>query len=170
MRTRVMQAAAVMAVIAAIAASLGFQSPGSSLTVSNSTNCPLPSKGVFAICKQTAGGVAMFTDEGSPYAPLNLTGVPGPQGPAGPAGLTGATGATGAAGATGLAGKNGTNGTNGTPGATGSTGPAGPVGPTGLTGPIGPIGPIGPPGTVAASITCTSMTTNSTGIVLTGCH
>lgn len=68
---------------------------GSSMTISNSTACPSPAKGIFAICKPTAGGVSQWTDEGSPYAPWPPSGTPGPQGPIGLTGLTGPQGPAG---------------------------------------------------------------------------
>jgi hypothetical protein len=72
-------------------------------------------------------------------------------------------GATGPAGPPGPSGPAGAQGIQGTPGVAGPAGAVGPQGPIGLT------GPAGPPGTVQSTITCTSMTVTTTGVVLAGC-
>jgi len=78
---------------------------GSSFTLNGSNICATPGLGIFSICKPAAGGAAQWTDDGSAYAKVNLSG-----------GATGATGATGAAGATGATGAQGPPGVQGPPG------------------------------------------------------
>lgn len=57
---------------------LQAQTPGSSLAVTNASTCPTPVVGLFSFCKPAAGGAVTFTDEGSAYAPANLSGTTAP--------------------------------------------------------------------------------------------
>lgn len=85
----------VAILILAGALALFAQTPGSSVGLTNATNCATPALGYFGFCKPSAGGPAKFTDDGSPYATVNLAATPGPMGPQGVKGDTGATGPAG---------------------------------------------------------------------------
>lgn len=142
----------VAILILAGALALFAQTPGSSFTLTTSTSCAIPGLGVFSLCKQSTGGPVTFTDEGSPYAKINLAGTPGAIGATGPQGIQGLTGATGPAGKDGLAG---------------ATGPAGAQGIQGPTGTIGLTGPQGPAGSFSAPA-CVTLTADTKGnLVLT---
>lgn len=126
----------------------GAQSTGypSSITLIPATTalpCPAgvaAAAGGYTVCAQNKAITVDFGDgKGYVSAAQGPVGPAGPQGPIGPAGPVGATGAAGAKGA---------------------------AGPTGAT---GPAGPQGAPGTVQATITCSSLSTTATGVVLSGC-
>jgi hypothetical protein len=85
------------------------QQAGSSVTLTNSTACPTPAANLFAVCEPATGGPALFTNNGSAYAPYNP--VPGPAGPSGAPGPIGATGAQGIQGMPGPIGPPGPSGT-----------------------------------------------------------
>lgn len=156
---------------------MAFAQNGSSIafsTPSTSGPCITPAPGETIICGSTNAISVSFN--GGPYIALPATGIQGPAGPqgipgaTGPAGPVGLTGATGAVGAPGPTGSIGLTGPTGLTGATGSAGSAGPIGLTGATGPAGPQGIQGPAGTTPATLTCASLSTGTSGVVLTGCH
>lgn len=62
----ILLAAAVMIALA--------QTPGSSISVSNSTNCAAPAAGIFALCMPKSGGGVEYTNNGSAYATANFSG------------------------------------------------------------------------------------------------
>jgi hypothetical protein len=105
------------------------QQAGGSMTITNNTLCAIPGPNIFSICEPAAGGPAIFTNNGSAYAPFNPV-----QGPAGVAGPAGAAGAPGPAGATGPAGTTGAPGPAGPPGSSWSTCTGVTFTPTGVVG------------------------------------
>jgi hypothetical protein len=137
-RANVWVGISIVILVAVTVSALGAQSPGSSMTVTSNTTCPVPALGVFSLCKPSAGGAVQFTDEGSAYKAVSFSGTVGPQGPPGPAGPAGAAGAKGATGATGAQGI------------------------AGVAGPQGVAGIQGPPGTTWT--VCTGVTMLLTGI------
>lgn len=127
-----------------------------------------------------SGGVLTL---GIPKGDKGETGAAGAQGPAGPAGPVGPKGDKGDPGTAGAAGPKGDKGDPGAQGPagpkgekgdTGLQGPAGAPGAAGLQGPQGPIGPAGPKGDTGAAGTAglgvktITLTTDSTGKVVSG--
>ena len=100
-----------------------------------------------------SGGVLTL---GIPKGDKGDTGAAGAQGPAGPAGPTGPKGETGAAGAPGAAGP------------AGLAGPKGEKGDTGLQGPAGAPGAAGAAGAAGLGVKTITLTTDSTGKVISG--
>lgn len=147
LRTLLCVIAMSVGVLAQSGSSIAFSTP------STAGPCITPASGQTILCG--SANTVSVSFNGASYIALPATGIAGPAGPTGPAG---ATGATGAAGSTGLTG------------ATGATGPAGATGATGAAGATGATGPQGPSGTIQASITCSSITVTTSGVVLTGCH
>lgn len=100
-----------------------------------------------------SGGVLTL---GIPKGEKGDTGAAGAQGPAGPAGPTGPKGETGAAGAPGVAGP------------AGPAGPKGEKGDTGLQGSAGAPGAAGAAGPAGLGVKTITLTTDSTGKVVSG--
>ena len=106
-----------------------------------------------------SGGVLTLGIPKGDKGDTGATGATGAQGPAGPAGPTGPKGETGPAGAPGAAGA---------AGARGPAGPAGPTGPKGETGATGAPGAAGAAGAAGLGVKTITLTTDSTGKVISG--
>lgn len=156
-QTRLVLAAAVLAVVAAGAA---FASTGRSGKTAGTIihACRNVHSGLLRI---PAGTASCRETEEAVYwnvrGPKGERGAAGPAGAQGPAGAPGPPGPQGPSGSAGPAGAQGPAGASGAAGAQGQTGPPGPQGAqgaqgaSGLQGPSGPQGPKGDPGTGLAS-------------------